>query len=112
MRKILFLTSRLPYPPIGGDRLRAYWLLNILAKHFKIHLVSISEGNINAEEFENFAKDMGITYKLFPKKKLNLYLNALKTSLNKLPLQVNYYYFKELKEYIDSVYVDFDLLFF
>jgi len=111
MRKILFLTSRLPYPPIGGDRLRAYWLLNILAKHFKIHLVSISEGSINAEEFENFAKDMGITYKLFPKKKLNLYLNALKTSLNKLPLQVNYYYFKELKEYIDSVYADFDLLF-
>lgn len=111
MRKILFLTSRIPYPPIGGDRLRAYWFLNILAKHFKIHLVSISEGNINVEEFENFAKDMGITYKLFPKKKLNLYLNALKTSLNKLPLQVNYYYFKELKEYIDSVYADFDLLF-
>jgi hypothetical protein len=44
--KILFLSSRLPYPPIGGDRLKNYWLLKILSKHFKVHLVSITDQDV------------------------------------------------------------------
>ncbi len=38
--RILFLTSRLPYPPDRGDRLRAFNFLRQLSKAHEIHLVS------------------------------------------------------------------------
>jgi sugar transferase (PEP-CTERM/EpsH1 system associated) len=38
--KLLFLTSRLPYPPNRGDRLRTYHLLSQLAQEHEITLVS------------------------------------------------------------------------
>ncbi len=38
--RILFLTSRLPYPPNRGDRLRAYHFIRSLSQDHEIHLVS------------------------------------------------------------------------
>ncbi|AIH04366.1 glycosyltransferase [Thermodesulfobacterium commune] len=109
-QKILFLSSRLPYPPIGGDRLKNYWLLKILSKHFKAHLVSIVEEEI-PKEFYDWTNEIGITFKLFPKRKTQFYLNALKSLYNGLPLQVNYYYFKDVQQYINSIYTEYDLIF-
>jgi sugar transferase (PEP-CTERM/EpsH1 system associated) len=37
---ILFVTARLPYPPIQGDRLRAYHQIRLLAQRHRITLVS------------------------------------------------------------------------
>lgn len=109
-KSILFLTSRLSYPPIGGDRLKNFWLLKILSKHFHVHLVSITDQEI-PNEFLNWAKDLGITHKIFKKKKWEFYKNAFKFVFNKLPIQVNYYYFSDIQRYIDSIYSNFDLLF-
>ena len=39
--RILFLTHRLPYAPNRGDRIRAYYLLQLLARHHDVHLVSL-----------------------------------------------------------------------
>jgi glycosyltransferase involved in cell wall biosynthesis len=109
--KLLFLTSRLPYPPIGGDRLKNYWLLKILSKHFKVHLVSITDQNV-PKEFYDWANDLGLSYKIFQKNKKQFYLNTLKgLTTNRLPLQVNYYYFSDVQKYIDEIYHDYDLLF-
>jgi len=111
MNKILFLSSRLPYPPIGGDRLKNYWLLIILSKHFKVHLVSITDQE-PAKEFYDWANDLGLSYKIFQKNKKQFYLNTLKGLItNGLPLQVNYYYFKDMQGYIDSIYENYDLIF-
>lgn len=109
MRRILFLSSRLPYPPIGGDRLKNYWLLNILSKHFKVHLVSIAEEDIPLE-FYDWTESIGITYKIFRKPKWKFYLNVFKCLFNNQPLQVNYYYFGDIKRYINSIYKDYDLI--
>jgi len=111
VKKILFLTSRLPYPPVGGDRLKSYWLLRILSKHFKVHLVSITNQDV-PKEFYAWANDLGLTYKIFQKDKRQFYFNTLKGFFtNTLPLQVNYYYFKDVQKYIDQVYQEYDLLF-
>jgi len=109
-RTILFLSSRLPFPPVGGGRLRNYWLLKILSRHFKVHLVSIAEEEV-PEDFYRWAEELGISFKIFRKTKKDFYLNVLKGLLNNLPLQVNYYYFKDVQDYIDSIYQNFDLLF-
>lgn len=37
---LLALTARLPYPPDRGDRLRAYYILQRLAREHDVHLVS------------------------------------------------------------------------
>jgi len=111
MRKILFLSSRLPYPPVGGDRLKNYWLLKILSKHFKVHLVSITDQNVT-KEFYEWTNDLGLSYKIFQKNKKQFYLNTLKgLTTNRLPLQVNYYYFKDVQDYINEIYEGYDLLF-
>ena len=111
MKKILFLSSRLPYPPIGGDRLKNYWLIKILSKHFKVHLVSITDKEV-PKEFHEWANGLGISYKIFQKRQELFYTNTLKGLItNRLPLQVNYYYFNDIQNYVDKIYKDFDLLF-
>jgi len=109
--KLLFLSSRLPYPPVGGDRLKSYWLLKILSKHFKVHLVSLTDTKA-PKEFYEWAKEIGLSYKIFQKRKKQFYFNTLKgLMINKLPLQVNHYYFKEVLDYINEIYEGYDLLF-
>ncbi len=109
-KSILFLSSRLPYPPIGGDRLKNYWLLKILSKHFRVHLVSITDRDI-PEGFYDWTKQINITFKIFKKNKWQFYKNSMRSVLNRLPIQVNYYYFKDFQKYIDSIYNEYDLLF-
>lgn len=109
MKKVLFLTPRLPYPPIGGDRLKNYWMLNILSKYFNVHLVSITDKYV-PKDFYDWINNLGISYKIFKKNKINFYINALKFITNSLPIQVNYFFYKDIKSYVDSIYNEFDLL--
>jgi hypothetical protein len=39
--RIAYLTSRLPFPPIGGDRLRAYHFLRHLLRSHEVTLYAI-----------------------------------------------------------------------
>jgi glycosyltransferase involved in cell wall biosynthesis len=110
MKSILFLTSRLPYPPIGGDRLKSYWLLKILTKHYRVHLVSIAEQEV-PDEFYEWAKEIGLSFKIFQKTKHQFFFSSLKGLVNKLPLQVNYYYFTDVQHYVNEIYQSYDLLF-
>lgn len=41
-KKVLLISSRLPYPPIGGDKLKNFNLLKILSKHYEVHLVTVT----------------------------------------------------------------------
>lgn len=106
---LLFLSSRLPYPPISGSRLKNYWLLTILSRYYNVHLVSIAEEDVPVE-FYDWANSLGITYKIFRKTKFNFYLNTLKGLTNSLPFQVNYYYFNDMQRYVDSIYSDYDFI--
>ena len=46
--KILFITTRHPNPPVGGDKLRAFHLLNaLLASGHEVDLVSLEHGQEN-----------------------------------------------------------------
>ncbi|MEO8483638.1 MAG: TIGR03087 family PEP-CTERM/XrtA system glycosyltransferase [Acidobacteriota bacterium] len=45
---VLFLTHRLPYAPNRGDRVRAYFLLQLLRRHAHVTLVSLIHDNDEA----------------------------------------------------------------
>jgi len=54
MKKILVLYSRIPYPLIGGDRIRIYNTTKILSRGYKVDLLCINEGKIKNELIEKF----------------------------------------------------------
>ncbi len=107
---ILLLASRLPYPPIGGDRLKNYNLLKILSKNYDVHFVAITEAEPSREALE-FLSATTVRFKLFRKSKLEFWRAALRSLVNELPLQVNFYYFKDVQRYIDSVASDADVVY-
>ena len=107
MKKILMLTSRLPYPPVGGDKLKSYNLLKILSKYYDVHLVTITDEILDLETEKELIKFTS-KVKIFTKSKYKFYLSALKFLFNKLPIQVNYYYFDDVKNYIDEISKDMD----
>lgn len=47
--KLLFLTSRYPYPPHKGDTIRVYAILNYLSRFYEITLVAFNETAVTSE---------------------------------------------------------------
>ena len=50
--RILVLTSRLPYPPNRGDRLRAYHFIEHLSREHELCLVSFIAGESERQHVE------------------------------------------------------------
>jgi hypothetical protein len=61
--KILFLTSRFPYPPYGGDKLRVFNFIKFLSRKHEIHLISFIESENEKKylaEMEKYCKRIEI----------------------------------------------------
>jgi len=109
MKKVLLISSRFPYPPIGGDKLKNYNLIKILSKHYSIHFVSLIDRNINEQDIK-FCEEFCYEYKIFKKSKYQSILNVLKSLFNNKPMQVNYYYFDDVQEYISHKVNEVDFI--
>lgn len=108
-KTILLLTSRLPYPPIGGDKLKNYYLVKILSKHYDINLVTMTDEVLD-EETKSFLDQHVKEYKIFTKTKFAFARNIVRTIFNSFPLQVDYYYFSDVQRYISQISKDVDLV--
>lgn len=88
--KILFLTSRAPYPPLGGDRLRALHFIKALSQQHQITLLTFAASPAEAEALRPIAKyvERFETVVLQPRRS---YLNCLLGLFSRTPLQVHYY---------------------
>jgi hypothetical protein len=100
MKKILLIVSRIPYPPTSGDKLKSFNLLKILSKSFDVHLVVITDESLNKDTSFILNKYTTKT-KVFTKNKYLFYFNATRVLFNYEPLQVGYYYFKDVQKYVD-----------
>ncbi len=102
-KDILYLTTRLPYPTIGGDRVRMYNLLKQLKlKGHRIILVSLVTPE---DDLEGCLKDHTFFDRLIPvefNKKL-AYINAVKAIFNDRPFIVEYFYSREMQNEIDKL---------
>ena len=105
-KKILYITTRLPYPLIGGDKLHIYnYLKELKTRGDKITLMTLVskdddlKGALTHNEF--YSKLIPISFN-----KKMAYLNAVKAIFNTKPFIVEYFYSykmmkaikKELKE--------------
>ena len=49
---ILFITARLPYPPLKGDQVRGYHQIRLLSQQHKITLLSFVESEYMDSEID------------------------------------------------------------
>ena len=99
MKSLLVLTPRYPYPVIGGDRLRIYFMCKVLSKQFRLTLLSLCESE--AELTAALPED-GVFERIeriyHPKWRSRL--NTLLALPTRRPLQNAYYWSAEFNERI------------
>lgn len=107
--KILFVTTRLPYPIDKGDKLRAFYQLKYLSKSNEVYLFAIDE-EYKLEREINVLKEFIKKIKVVRINKLRILLNLLSKLFSKLPFQVAYYYnstiHKKLLSFVKEVEPD------
>lgn len=102
MAKILFITSRFPYPLNKGDKLRVYFQLKHLAEENEIHLVTINETRVSAKDIESlapFCKSIHPFVLSLNKRIFQLFLSPFK----RIPLQVAFFYNGNIKRKIEQL---------
>ena len=100
-KKILYVTTRLPYPLIGGDRLHIYHYLSELKKMgYEITLVTLVSED---DDLDGVLKCDSFYSKLIPIKfnKKLAYINASKAVFNNKPFIVEYFYSRTMQKAID-----------
>lgn len=99
--RIAYLTARYPFPPIGGDRMRAYYTLRFLLQSHEVTLYTIAPGApLNGQ---NHHPDCpGLHQKIFPVGKGAFVWNGVAALLSPLPLQTRLYDCPALVQALDE----------
>lgn len=109
-KKLLYLTSRLPWPPIGGEKNKTMQQLRILSQNFKITLISFAEGIENEEaltELKQYANEIHLIHE-FKLLKLLRCFNAL---FDPNPIQIHLFYSSKFQKKVNELLPSHDLLF-
>lgn len=107
---LLILTSRFPYPVIGGDRLRIYYICKELSRFYKLHLLSLCESSLEMEMTIPADGVFEVVDRIYlPKWKS--YLNCFMAIFSKTPLQVAYYKSDKFENLLKTLIVDCDGIF-
>jgi glycosyltransferase involved in cell wall biosynthesis len=107
--KILFLTSRLPYPPDRGDRLRMHHFLRELAARHDVRLLSFvasREENRNAGDL----RKRGIAAETVLHGRAKSWMSTLGALPSKRPFQVAYYESSRMRRRVEDAARDRDLV--
>lgn len=107
MKKLLVITSRIPYPLEKGDKLRIYHQLRYLSQHFQICLCALNDSAIhpNAEsELKKYCSEIHF----FSFNKLQIASGVLQAFINGEPLQVGYFYHSSIQKKLDTVVKNFN----
>ena len=106
MKKLLFISPRNPFSGrFSGDVIRAKKFIGFFEKKYKTTVITIDKVNSNKKigkvKIISF-KDKNFIFKL---------IKVIFSLLNLKPLQLGYFYSKELNDYILQNYKNFDIIF-
>ena len=101
MRTILFLTSRLPYPPNRGDKVRSNQFLSILASRY--HIIPVSLYGRGERKYLKEFKKMYPQALVFYQSWLRMLWNLITGVFGKRPLQVIIYRNKKMQAVIKAL---------
>lgn len=100
--KVLFVTSRFPFPLEKGDKLRAYHFIKCLSKQHEVHLFATAESSptlAQIKALEPYCKSI-TTASL---SKIQIAINLLKAGFTNLPFQVSYFTFATAKKQLQEL---------
>ena len=112
-KKILFFTSRIPFPLEKGDKLRAYHQIKHLSKNYDVVLCAISDIPLSAVAEAELGKYTSSIH-VYKTTKLSTVINMMVAGFYSFPFQVGYffntgadYFFKQVidKEKPDHIFV-------
>ena len=78
MNKILFISTRYPFPIYGGDKLRAFDILKFLSKKNHVDLVCIGKKEEINNKNLNFCKNIKVFHLNFISRIINILFALLK----------------------------------
>ena len=99
--KLIYLTSRFPYPINKGDKLRSFHQIKELSKQNDIYLISLSEIKVPKSSIKQLDKYCKSVY-VYHISLINRIFNLFKTLINNRPFQVNYFYHHKIQKKINS----------
>lgn len=89
-KKLLVLTSRFPYPPIGGEKIRLYHILRHLAPDWEIHLLSLYSSGHELEHASGL-ESLCTSIRTVRIGRVRKMFNTVFGWMRGYPLQVGYY---------------------
>jgi polysaccharide biosynthesis protein PslH len=99
--KILYLTSRIPYPPHQGDKLRNWHFLQYLSKNHEVHLISFFSHDVE-RQYESNLNRVCTSVTLVKLSLLRSLLNCFIAVFRRIPFQVAYYESKNMRSHVLS----------
>lgn len=99
--KIVYLTSRFPWPLDKGDKLRAFHQIRLLSKVNEVHLIAISHDGIpenSKKELLKYCESVNV----FQLSKGESYWNTIISFFNGNPLQIGYFFSSRVSELISN----------
>ncbi|RZO48215.1 MAG: glycosyltransferase [Candidatus Pelagibacterales bacterium] len=105
MSKILFISTRYPFPIFGGDKLRLFSIIKYLSKKNHVDLVCLGKKN-EPQKNLSFCRKINVFRLNF----LNRIINTIFSFLKLEPLQNGFCLSKEMKEYITNVEHKYDTI--
>jgi len=111
--KILIITTRIPYPPNRGDKLRIFNIIKTLLKDHEIKVVSFFHEKTEFEYAEQLKK-FGIDFEKVELSRFKSTLNLFRTIFSIKPFQVSYYQYKSMHKKISELITNkkYDVVYF
>jgi len=104
MKKILFISTRFPFPILGGDKLRLFDILEFLSKKNQVDLVCLGEKNNIPKKNLTFCKNIKVFQLDFLSRIINSFFSFFKLE----PLSNGFHLSNEMKNYIDNIEHKYD----
>jgi sugar transferase (PEP-CTERM/EpsH1 system associated) len=110
--KVLFLTSRYPFPLEKGDKLRVFHLMREISKNHEVHLGAIHDRTPTEYEYrqlDEYCREI----RVFPLRPFHRIIGLIRSLFNGKPFQVGYYtnpkIHRKINKWLDEE--NFDLVF-
>lgn len=100
--RILFITCRVPYPPLRGDQVRCFHFLRILSKRHHVTLVTPVVAPIN-ERIRQIVHQLCGCWLPIYKHSSQIITSLIRYPYSSLPLQVLYFYLPAFKKQIQNL---------
>lgn len=103
--KILFLTSRFPYPLTKGDKLRAFHQIKELARWHEIHLISIVDEDPSKKHLDQL-NELTSSLHIIQITPAERYISLMKALVSGIPFQIAWFYSTKIHRIIKKISVE------